>query len=68
MTLDGGTLQFGQSFEMNRMVMLTVNDSAIDTMANTNTVNGVISGAGKLIKRGSGTLVLGKQTAIVELR
>ncbi|MBB2969803.1 autotransporter-associated beta strand repeat-containing protein [Mesorhizobium sp. RMAD-H1] len=57
-SIDGGTLQFGSSFDSGRAVTLGANDGTIDTMGNTNRLSGAISGEGGLTKAGDGTLVL----------
>ncbi|YBV98453.1 autotransporter-associated beta strand repeat-containing protein [Phyllobacteriaceae bacterium JZ32] len=57
-SIDGGTLQFGASFDTARAVTLGANDGTIDTMGNTNRLSGAITGDGGLTKAGAGTLVL----------
>ncbi|GAC1550406.1 MAG: autotransporter-associated beta strand repeat-containing protein [Collimonas sp.] len=57
LTFNGGTLQTANSFTSDRTVMLNTSGT-IDTQANSNTLTGVISGAGTLAKQGSGTLIL----------
>jgi len=58
LSLDGGTLQYGAGFESTRDMTLGAGGGTLDTMENTDTVSGVISGAGGLTKDGAGTLVL----------
>ena len=62
-TINGGTVQFGGSFNTSRGIALTKNtlgtsQSGIDTQANNILLNGVITGVGKLYKSGTGTLTL----------
>jgi len=56
--IDQGTLRFTSSFDSARDVAIGTNNAAIDTQGNTNTLSGVLSGPGGLIKDGTGTLVL----------
>lgn len=56
--IDGGTLQTSSSFDSARAVELGAGNGAIDTQGNTNTLSGIVSGSGQLIKDGSGTLIL----------
>ncbi|MFD1792690.1 autotransporter outer membrane beta-barrel domain-containing protein [Ochrobactrum teleogrylli] len=58
LTIDGGTLQTAGTFDMTRNVVIGDKNGTIDTQGNTNTMNGVISGAGSLTKDGDGVLVL----------
>ncbi|MGN7963902.1 autotransporter family protein [Brucella sp. 22210] len=58
LTIDGGTLQTAGAFDMARNVVIGDKNGTIDTQGNTNTMNGVISGAGNLTKDGAGVLVL----------
>jgi fibronectin-binding autotransporter adhesin len=57
LTLDGGTLQAGASFGLNRSVLLDSHGGTFDTNGFTLTV-GALNGSGALTKLGSGTLVL----------
>lgn len=57
-TINGGTLQTNGSIDLDRNVVLGDKNGTIDTQANTNTLNGVVSGAGALIKAGNGTLIV----------
>jgi len=58
LTLDGGTLQTTAGVTTPRAVTLTSNDGILDTLSNELTVTGVVSGNGRLIKRGIGNLFL----------
>lgn len=55
--MNGGTLQFTSSLSSARSIILNANGT-IDTQFNTDTLSGVISGPGRLIKVGPGTLIL----------
>ncbi|WP_158259851.1 autotransporter outer membrane beta-barrel domain-containing protein [Phyllobacterium phragmitis] len=57
-TINGGTLQSGASFETGHAVTLAAADSTIDTQANNNTLTGSIDGPGSLTKTGTGRLSL----------
>jgi autotransporter-associated beta strand protein len=57
LTFNGGTLQYGAGFTTARSVLLTGNGT-FDTNGFNSTLSSVISGAGQLIKAGSGTLTL----------
>lgn len=57
-TLDGGTLSLAGMITSGRSYTVTSRNGTIDTGANTDTISGVVSGAGQLTKAGSGTLVL----------
>ncbi|WP_159564776.1 autotransporter outer membrane beta-barrel domain-containing protein [Budvicia diplopodorum] len=57
LTFNGGALRFSSGFTSGRAVTLN-SAGSIDTQANTNTLSGVISGVGALIKQGAGTLIL----------
>ena len=58
LTLSGGTLQATASFATARPVILGAGGGTFDTAGNNLTLAGVVSGAGSLIKTGSGTLSL----------
>lgn len=55
---DGGTLQLTSNFTTSRKVTLNSPGGTIDTLANTATFNGDITGPGSLTKVGSGVLIL----------
>ncbi len=61
--MDGGTLQYGASFNINanRNIVLNAGGGTIDTngVATFSAINNLISGTGALTKAGLGTLVLG---------
>ncbi|WP_167522270.1 autotransporter-associated beta strand repeat-containing protein [Brucella tritici] len=57
-TLDGGTLNLAGTITSARAYHITSRNGTIDTGTNTDTLNGVIDGAGALTKVGGGTLVL----------
>ncbi len=57
-TINGGTLQTTASFSSARDISLGASNGTIETVGVTTTLTGAISGAGALIKEGSGTLVL----------
>lgn len=59
-TFDGGTLRFDQSFDLSATRALTVaaGGGTIDTQSFTSTITQGTTGAGKLTKAGTGTLVL----------
>ena len=61
LTLDGGVLQTTATLESSRAVTLTANNGTIDTQGADSVVTwlGNISGEGRLVKDGAGTLVLG---------
>ena len=56
--LNGGTLETSTSFDTASNVEIGVKNALIDTKDNTNTISGVVSGAGGLIKEGGGKLIL----------
>jgi len=58
LTFNGGTLQTTGTFTMNRATTLTGNGTFATDAATTLTQQGVISGPGRLLKSGTGTLVL----------
>lgn len=57
-TFNGGTLQLSADVATARAMTINEAGGVIDTQGNTGTLDGIISGAGELIKDGSGTLVL----------
>ncbi len=57
-TLNGGTLQYGAAFNSARNIALGASNGGIDTNGFNATLSGVISGAGGLVKTGTGTLTL----------
>ncbi len=57
-TLDGGTLSLAGTITSGRAFSITNKNGTIDTGTDADTLSGVVSGAGKLTKTGSGTLVL----------
>ena len=61
-----GTLQTTATFDFDaaRNLVIVSGTGTIDTQANTNTVNGAVSGAGVLAKSGGGTLILSGSVAI----
>ena len=63
---DGAALRTAGSFafDASRNFAVSSGTATIDTQANTNTVNGALSGAGVLAKSGSGTLVLAGSVSI----
>ena len=66
-TINGGaTLQTSASFDFNSSRSVTLSGSAsIDTQANTNTINGPVTGStGTLVKQGAGTLIVSGSVAI----
>jgi fibronectin-binding autotransporter adhesin len=58
LTFDGGTLRTTAGFTMNRATTINSNGGTFDVAAGTLTQQGDISGAGNLVKRGTGTLTL----------
>lgn len=58
LTFNGGTLQWGASFDTARSIALMQNNGTLDTKGFNGTLNGVVGGAGGLIKNGAGTLTL----------
>lgn len=54
----GGILNFGTAFSTNRTVALSSGNGVVNTTAGTTTLSGVVSGAGRLVKTGTGVLVL----------
>jgi autotransporter-associated beta strand protein len=55
---DGGTLRTTSGLILNQPITLNWGGGTIDTVGNSDTLNGVISGCGDLTKIGSGTLTL----------
>jgi len=55
---NNGTLEFTGSFWLSDPLTLNAGGGTIDTNSNSNTLSGVISGAGALTKTGTGTLML----------
>ncbi|PZP55579.1 MAG: hypothetical protein DI586_06375 [Micavibrio aeruginosavorus] len=59
LTLDGGQLQYGASFNSARSVILTSGtSSSINMQSYNSTLSGILSGAGSFGKNGTGTLTL----------
>ncbi|WP_166653490.1 autotransporter outer membrane beta-barrel domain-containing protein [Paraburkholderia flava] len=60
LTFNGGTLQFGNSFNLaaSRALTLNAGGGTLDTQAFNTTVSQAIAGSGSLTKAGSGTLTL----------
>ena len=57
-SFDGGTLLTSADVTSDRRVLLQSGGGTIDTAGNTATLNGVVSGVGRLTKAGDGTLAL----------
>ena len=58
LTIDGGTLQWGASFDSARAITLSNGGGVFDTNGFNNTLSGEISGTGALTKSGGGILTL----------
>jgi len=58
LTLDGGTLRYAAGFATGRAVTLGAANGTFDTNGFSGSLNGVVSGAGRLTKIGAGTLTL----------
>ncbi|MBB1201834.1 autotransporter outer membrane beta-barrel domain-containing protein [Enterobacteriaceae bacterium 89] len=58
LTLNGGTLRYGQGFDTDRQVVIGENGGGIDTNGNQATLSTALIGNGKLSKLGKGVLTL----------